>query len=190
MGNNQQTNFHQPEAQPPHSFGSPQDYQNSYQSNSYSADHNSYSSQPDLNSYQASSPGVLTSGNDYGLDNHGSSSQTYQGDFSDQYGFDQAQPGQDQMGYSQPSYLNLDREGQMGNEAPGMMPNSYNSQSFQQFDHNASPSPSSSQYETKLGGGEQSRVDYLNPITDNSYFEELLGGIGDHSDEIYTEYQK
>merc|ERR1712126_614372 len=157
MGNNQQTNFHQPEAQPPHSFSSQQDYQNSYQSNSYSADHNSYSSQPDrnsyqsnsysadhnsyssqpdLNSYRASSPGVLTSGNDYGLDNLGSPSQTYQGGFSDQYGFDQAQPGQDQMGYSQPSYLNLDREGQMGNEAPGMMPNSYNSQSFQQFDHN------------------------------------------------------
>merc|ERR1712029_1225998 len=90
--NNQQTNFHQdvlqPEAQPPHSFSSPQDYQNSYQSNSYSADHNSYSSQPDPNSHQASSPGVLTSGNDYGLDNHGSSSQTYQGGFSDQYGFD------------------------------------------------------------------------------------------------------
>merc|ERR1712029_1282244 len=120
--NNQQTNFHQnvlqPEAQPPHSFSSPQDYQNSYQSNSYSPDHNSYSSQPDRNSYQsnsysadhnsyssqpdpnshqASSPGVLTSGNDYGLDNHGSSSQTYQGGFSDQYGFDQAQSGQDQM---------------------------------------------------------------------------------------------
>jgi len=232
--NNQQTNFHQnvlqPEAQPPHSFSSPQDYQNSYQSNSYSADHNSYSpqsdrnsyqsnsysadhnsyssqpdrnsyqsnsysadhnsysSQPDLNSYQASSPGVLTSGNDYGLDNLGSPSQTYQGGFSDQYGFDQAQSGQDQMGYSQPSYLNLDREGQMGNEAPGMMPNSFNSQSFQQFDHNASPSPS--KFETQLGGGEQSRADYLNPITDNSYFEELLGGIGDHSDEIYTEYQK